>query len=393
MKKIFTLFVASMAIQFSYAGTPTLDGVISPSEGWGSPIAVGNNIPGWAGANAKALYVTADANYVYFGAEVSAQTWMSWAFIVNTKAGGATNDSWARQVTYNHTNKPDFAFRGHFGDYAQYNVWDGAAWGGYDGVANTEFAENITTTNENGFIELRVPLSLIQHASPGDVQFYITGDNNSHGSFDAVPNDNNSTDWSAPGNATTLSNYATNVTLPVTLLDLKATKLTSSVLVQWSVANQHGIEGYDLQHSTDGRSFSTVATTTAGGSNNVSSLSATHNAPANGANYYRLLIKERMSSRVSKVVAVNFGSRGKDFVATAQPGATSIAIQLNNIAKGEYRLSVLKNNGQQVHNQVIRHDGQNQSMVVELKSTISTGLYRVVLHNATQNLVSTLLLQ
>ena len=44
--------------------------------------------------------------------------------------------------------------------------------------------------------------------SVGDIQFYITGDNNDHGCFDACPDDDNAISWT---DSSTISNYKTNI--------------------------------------------------------------------------------------------------------------------------------------------------------------------------------------
>jgi len=156
MKKIFTIF-SFFLVGSGFAGTPTINGVYSASEGWGTEVATGNGTAGWSNANAKKLYVTYDNDYVYFGAECTAENWQQFVFAVNTKPGGGTDDSWGRTITYNHTNKPDFLFRGDIagGNYAEYHVWDGSAWTGTGTNVNgagTEVKSTFDGSN-NGAVE------------------------------------------------------------------------------------------------------------------------------------------------------------------------------------------------------------------------------------------------
>lgn len=193
---------------------PNIDGTFDGQSVWGTPVSIANLSAGWASANAKRLYATEDACYLYLGAEVTASNWMSWAFIINTKAGGGTADSWSRSIDYTHTNKPDFIFRGTFGGYAEFHTWSGSSWSGTGSAkATTEFGENITGTNQDGWVEVRIFKSLLGTVSAGDIQFFITGDQNAHGSFDAIPNDNNATSWNEASSRTQLSNYVTNITI------------------------------------------------------------------------------------------------------------------------------------------------------------------------------------
>ncbi len=203
------------------AGTPVMDGIFDGENVWGPPKAVADGLPGWADANAKKIYVTDDANYIYFGAMVTAAKWMSWAFIVNTKPGGGSYDSWSRSIDYAHTDLPDYAPRGHFcgtGDvdnnYAEFNFWNGTAWDGYVGLAQTEFADTISVNHVvDAWIEIRIPKSDMGNPDIGDVQFYITGDQNSHGNFDACPDDENATAWDMSANHNILKNYQTGISL------------------------------------------------------------------------------------------------------------------------------------------------------------------------------------
>ena len=212
MKKLITVLVLLLSI--SAYSQPVMDGNFDGEAVWGAPKAIADNNTGWASAQAKKFYVTADANYLYLGAEVSASEWMAWAFIINTKPGGATSDSWARRVYYNHppdsNSRPDFTARGHFSSYAEIYKWIGTQWqrDPDGGLASTEFGENITGSLADGWVEIRVPQSTLGSPSVGDIQFYITGDNNDHGCFDACPDDDNAISWT---DSSTISNYKTNI--------------------------------------------------------------------------------------------------------------------------------------------------------------------------------------
>ncbi len=209
------LFLFIYSLGFSQ---PVIDGVFDGESIWGTPIATADGSAGWANANAKKMYFVENGYYLYFGAEVTASKWMNWAFVINTKSGGSNSESWSRSIDYNHTNAPDFILRGTFETYAEYHNWTGTTWDGIGtSIDSTEFRENITGDNQTGWIECRILKSKWDNPSEGDIQFYITGDNNEHGTFDAVPDDENSTSWDQSANHTILDNYITNISfgLPV----------------------------------------------------------------------------------------------------------------------------------------------------------------------------------
>ncbi|MEM0994324.1 MAG: alpha-amylase family glycosyl hydrolase, partial [Bacteroidota bacterium] len=181
---------------------PILDGNFDGVGVWGNPVETADGNAGWAGVNVKKIFAVEDDCYLYLGAEFDAAGWMNWSFIINTKTGGGTSDTWSRNISYDHSNPPDFVFRGHFESYAQFHTWNGSGWDGIGvDAATTEFAESIDHTNnsiQSGWVEVRITKAILGSTGMGDVQFYITGDKDEHGSFDAVPDDDNATSWNNP---------------------------------------------------------------------------------------------------------------------------------------------------------------------------------------------------
>ncbi|MFK7936663.1 MAG: hypothetical protein AB8G22_24330, partial [Saprospiraceae bacterium] len=207
------IWVVALSLLFSTHAfaQPTIDGIFDGAATWGSPITTADAIDGWADASAKNIYFAQDDFYIYLGAEVKASTWMNWVFILNTGTGGGATDTWSRSIDYNHTDAPNYVLRGHFNDYAQFHSWNGTSWDGVGTDASTDdFGENISTDLQDGWVEVRYLKSNLNGATAVEVQFYITGDNNDHGSFDAAPDDNNAVSWNESSNRTSLSNYSSS---------------------------------------------------------------------------------------------------------------------------------------------------------------------------------------
>lgn len=72
---------------------PVIDGTFDGETVWGPPVSTADLSPGWANANAKKFYVLEMGAYVYMGAEITASSWMNWAFTIHSKAGGGDYDS------------------------------------------------------------------------------------------------------------------------------------------------------------------------------------------------------------------------------------------------------------------------------------------------------------
>ena len=378
MKKIFTI-LSFFLVGSAFAGTPTINGVYSASEGWGTEVATGNGTAGWSNANAKKLYVTYDNDYVYFGAECTAENWQQFVFAVNTKPGGGTDDSWGRTITYNHTNKPDFLFRGDIagGNYAEYHVWDGSAWTGTGTNVNgagTEVKSTFDGSN-NGFLEIRVPRSIIGFGILCDVQFIITGNNGGaaigHGCFDAIPNETNGTDWNAPGNATTVSNYVTNVSMPAALGYFKGDIKNNIANISWLSNVEVNFSHYDVEASANAVNWLKVATVAAKGSNSA----YTANSAITKNTWYRLkLVDKDGASTYGNAILLRTSTK-KSIELMANPTKDLIKISINNDATSEYLAELFTQDGKRIAAQ--NHQHISGTSVVTLKAPRTTGMYYV----------------
>lgn len=294
--------------------SPFIDGQFDGEEVWGTPVAVANGTVGWAGANAKKLYVKFDENYAYFGAEVTTSNWQAWAFLINTKSGGSPNESWSRNIVYSHSNLPDFILRGTFGGYSELHSWNGSSWSGVGtSYSSDDFAESITGTDQDGWVEGRVLLSSLGEFQVADVQFYITGDNNDHATFDACPDDQNTTAWS--GVQTTLQNYSSGIPLPVELTSFTAVTRNNSVILEWITNSELNNHGFEIQRSTSEESFYTIGFVKGSGtSTQVNKYSFIDQNVLNGKYSYRLKQLDYDGQiNYSSIIQVDFNIQKMEF--------------------------------------------------------------------------------
>lgn len=314
MKRIFTPFFLFISLSI-FAGTPTINGVYSPTEGWGTEVASGDNIAGWNGANAYKLYVTFDANYYYFGATCNAQNWHQFIFAVNTKVGGDSTDSWGRQIKYKHTNAPDYLFRGDIagGNYAEFHSWSGTAWTGTGVNANLSGTEVKGTFNgsNDGFIEIRVPKSVISgNPLTGDIQFIIGGNANDHGCFDAIPSEpgQNSTGWTPPQSSSRLSLYVSSVPLPTTLNYFRGNVKNNNVVLEWQTTKEINLNNFDVEKQ-QGNSWQKLSSVFALNTENGSSYSYI-DVLTNGTNLYRLKMNSiNGEAKYSNVISITSNTK------------------------------------------------------------------------------------
>lgn len=188
---------ATASFTLTVVAHPIIDGSFEGTGVWGQPAAAADTLAGWAGAEAESVYVTTDDAYLYLGAKVKAARWMQWAFLLNTKPGGGANDSWSRSIIYSHPDLPDYIVRGTFDGYAEFHAWTGSAWSGVGSPLNTsEFGDDISLdTLQEGWVETRISRAALGNASVYGIQFFITGNQNGNATFDACPNDQNTSAW------------------------------------------------------------------------------------------------------------------------------------------------------------------------------------------------------
>lgn len=90
-----------------------------------------------------------------------------------------------------------------------------------------------------------------------------------------------------------LSNYTGSTgpctVLPVSLLDFTATRQGHQALLQWQTVTEQDCDRFEIEHSTDGRSWKKTGSVKAAGNTTLQQqYSFVHETPAPGANYYRL---------------------------------------------------------------------------------------------------------
>ncbi len=172
--------------------------------------------------------------------------------------------------------------------------------------------------------------------------------------------------------------FTTLQALPVQLLHFNAIPSNNNVALSWNVVGETNLANYEIQHSTTGRNFTTINTTTATSTTNYSTI---HTTPIKGINYYRLKMNDQSGdfkysdirkvdfakgiavnifpNPVSKLLNVNIASTNVNSSTTITLIATNGAvvykrksatvnatqtIDVSNFAPGKYILQINTNN-------------------------------------------------
>jgi len=165
----------------------------------------------------------------------------------------------------------------------------------------------------------------------------------------------------------------TSCILPVELTLFKAeNEAKGTVNLQWQTASEINNEGFDVEHSTDGRDFTKVDFINGYGTTNDSqNYSFAHNTPAAGKNYYRL--KQMDYDGVfeySKIVTVDIRKTGSNL--SVYPSLVDDFVQVNFTADKEVEAIIQDQTGRTVLQQTI---GANAGTARLETGDLPQGLY------------------
>lgn len=166
--------------------------------------------------------------------------------------------------------------------------------------------------------------------------------------------------------------------LPVAFVSVSALRNNDKVVsVKWNIESELNMVAYNVEYSTDGRSFATVGTKAAAG---LRFYSFDHTNASKGNNYYRIKAIEN-SGRViySPIVKVNAINENASVSVYPNPAENKqINISFIKQEKGNYNLQLVNAAGQNVYSTIINISGENQISTLQLKD-IATGTYQLVI--------------
>lgn len=191
-------------------------------------------------------------------------------------------------------------------------------------------------------------------------------------------------------NVTTFFTFAS--TLPVKLTNFKAAKEKDGVNISWSVAQETGIDSYEVQRAANSTQFTTIQSVKARNSSASTTYSVKDANPSAGGNQYRLAIRENGRYQYSNVVYIGADKGKSSFAANYRPGNV-FTLSLNGVNAGAYNVLVVSSTGQLVQSFTLQHNGSNTTETRTLGGNLSKGIYRVVLQSASEKLTAAILVQ
>lgn len=192
----------------------------------------------------------------------------------------------------------------------------------------------------------------------------------------------------------TVSNDLT--VLPVSFGTVKAYQQNTVIKVEWTNLTESDMNGYVIERSADGRSFSAIGTVGARLNNGgKADYSFTDAAPLTGLNFYRIKAAEiNGTAKLSTIVKVDTRAGNTDIVIYPNPVTNGqVALQASSLPKGVYTVRIFNANGQQVQSQVINHNGGSVTQAIALPATIKSGIYSLQVSGADLNMTKTFIVK
>lgn len=164
--------------------------------------------------------------------------------------------------------------------------------------------------------------------------------------------------------------------LPVSLGNFSANLAgAQKVGLSWTTLEEINTDHFDLQRSTDGGNWKTIATVKAAGNSTTAiTYSFSDITPAAGSNFYRLLMVDADGkSTISTVKAIRLSAIGKVSV-YPNPASNVVNVSLGQVPRNEWHLTITNNNGQVVLN---NRYSANTTVVNLPVNTYANGTYSV----------------
>jgi hypothetical protein len=168
--------------------------------------------------------------------------------------------------------------------------------------------------------------------------------------------------------------------LPVSYTSVQAVQKGNNIQVDWTMADERGIQKYAIEKSVDGNSFTKRGEVKGGGGS--ASYQWLDTSAVTGHNYYRIRAAHADGkSYLSKTVLVRMS--GVESVISIFPNPVrngKINVRAEQLQKGDYILQIHNPQGQQNVYRVIRHPGGKLNEVIYLAKW-SAGMYYLTIGN------------
>ncbi len=193
------------------------------------------------------------------------------------------------------------------------------------------------------------------------------------------------------GKAYLYSFTSCNITLPVNLVEFTGNKHDLTVELGWTTVSEDNFSHYELERSTDGIRYTTLAMVFAKGEPR-NNYGYTDRHPYMGVNYYRLkMIDKNGQFKYSQVVTASFDQKlPADVVVAPNPvKGSQIHVKLIGLSTGVYRMELHNSAGQLLQASSLRVTQFEQFETITRPGNTPSGIYWLNVYDDTNTRVKT----
>lgn len=176
--------------------------------------------------------------------------------------------------------------------------------------------------------------------------------------------------------------YKPTSTLPVTINTIYATTNSKGVQLYWSTINELNILSFIVEKSIDGNNFFTIATKDAKKNSSQNNYSITDASTQSAKQLYRLKIIE-LNNNYSYSETISVATiRENSFTVYPNPiTGNKITLQLSDMPKDNYTISLTNYAGQIAFTKPLNHTGGDVLLTLTLDHSIAQGNYILSVRN------------
>ena len=171
--------------------------------------------------------------------------------------------------------------------------------------------------------------------------------------------------------------------LPVNSIVASASLNNKVATITWNTVGEKGVARYEVEKSTDAKTFATIGQSTA--KNTATASYATTDNSVTATSYYRI-------KAVSTTGAVSYSNVAKLTNDNSQLTSYSLYpnplkgkilnVALDNVVAGKYTVSIYNALGQKVNEQTISHTGGSATHAISINNALAAGVYNVIISEA-----------
>lgn len=164
-------------------------------------------------------------------------------------------------------------------------------------------------------------------------------------------------------------------TLPVKLIKFTGVAVNKTVVLNWQSEAEDNLSHYELQRSSNGINYETIAIVFAKGQQS-NAYNHTDLQPFIKSNYYRLkMVDTDAKFLYSNIITVRFDEEAShNITITPNPVQENINIRMNDMARGVYKLELQNITGQTLHVRTFQINQSSQTETIP-RNNLPAGMY------------------